>query len=110
MEGPILGVVDGITDAGAALFLDGALAAAVNEERLTRNKLQGGFPARSIAEVLRVGGVAPGDVRSVQVAGINTPSLATRLFRPLQHRLAETAGIVFDRPWSPLQRLADFTR
>ncbi len=110
MEGPILGVVDGITDAGAALFIDGALAAAVNEERLTRNKLQGGFPARSIAEVLRVGGVAPGDVRSVQVAGINTPSLATRLFRPLQHRLAETAGIVFDRPWSPLQRLADFTR
>ena len=46
MEGPILGVVDGITDAGAALFVDGVLAAAVNQERLTRHKLQGGFPAR----------------------------------------------------------------
>ena len=40
----VLGIVDGITDAGAALFVDGHLVAAVNEERLTRVKLSNGSP------------------------------------------------------------------
>jgi len=110
MPGALLGIVDGITDAGAALFVDGRLVAAVNEERLTRVKMQGGFPARSIAEVLALGGVAPGDVGEVVVGGVNTPSLATRVSRRLQRRLAPTAGILFDDPGSPLQRLADLVR
>jgi len=108
--GPVLGLVDGITDAGAALFVDDRLVAAVNEERLSRRKLEGGFPARSVAEVLRLGGVAPTDVRRVVVGGIATPSLPTRASRALQRRLAPTRGIVFDRPFSPVQRLADLVR
>jgi carbamoyltransferase len=108
--GPLLGLVDGITDAGACLFVDGRLVAAVNEERLTRRKLEGGFPARSVAEVLRLGGVLPRDVERVVVGGIATPSLPTRLFRGLQRGLAGTAGIVFDRPSSPLHRAADLFR
>jgi len=109
-RGPLLGIVDGITDAGAALFVDDRLVAAVNEERLTRRKLKGGFPARSIEAVLRLGGVAARDVGTVAVAGIATPSVATRLFRGLQERLAPTAGVVFAPPAPPLIRLADFAR
>jgi carbamoyltransferase len=110
VKGPLLGIVDGISDAGAALFVDGRLVAAVNEERLTREKLEGGFPARSIEEVLRLGGCAAGDVVTVAVGGILTPSAATRLFRGLQRRLAPTAGIVFVPPAPPLVRLADLAR
>jgi carbamoyltransferase len=47
----ILGVWDG-HDAGAALLVDGRLAFAVNEERLTRRKLEVRFPERSIAAAL----------------------------------------------------------
>ncbi|HEX5135743.1 MAG TPA: carbamoyltransferase C-terminal domain-containing protein [Planctomycetota bacterium] len=109
-EGPVLGIVDGITDAGACLFADDRLLAAVNEERLTRVKLEGGFPARSVAEVLRIGGVAPRDVARIAIGGIATPSLPTRLFRGLQRRLSGTAGIIFDRPRSPLHILSDLVR
>jgi carbamoyltransferase len=105
-----LGIVDGISDAGAALFVEGKLVAAVNEERLTGRKLQGGFPALAIAECLRLAGVAAADVEQVVVAGCNTPTLLTRLCRPLQRAMADTAGIVFDRPWSPAQRCADLLR
>ena len=40
----ILGVWDG-HDSGAALLVEGRLVAAVNEERLTRRKLEIRFPA-----------------------------------------------------------------
>ena len=43
----ILGIWDG-HDSGAALLQDGRLAAAINEERLTRRKLEMRFPSRSI--------------------------------------------------------------
>ncbi len=54
----ILGIWDG-HDAGAALLVDGRLAAAVNEERLSRRKLEIDFPARSIAACLEIAGLAP---------------------------------------------------
>ena len=47
----ILGFWDG-HDSGAALLRDGRVAFAVNEERLTRRKLEIRFPSRSIAECL----------------------------------------------------------
>jgi carbamoyltransferase len=47
----ILGIWDG-HDSGAALLLDGRLRAAINEERLSRRKLEVGFPSRSIAACL----------------------------------------------------------
>lgn len=109
-RGAVLGLVDGISDAGAALFVDGELVAAVNEERLTRVKLQGGFPSRSVEEVLRIGGVTPRDVRLVAVGGMATPSVVTRVFRGLQRRLHSCAGIAYDRPGSPLLKLADLAR
>ncbi len=63
----ILGITDG-DDAGAALLIDGRLVAAVNEERLNRMKMSIGFPRLAVSEVLRLGGLAPGDVDHVAFA------------------------------------------
>jgi carbamoyltransferase len=53
----ILSVHSGPHDSSAALFDDYRLLAAVAEERLNRIKCSGGFPERSIAEVLRIAGL-----------------------------------------------------
>ncbi len=106
----VLGVVDGLHDAGAAVVRDGVLVAAANEERFTRKKLQGGMPGRSIAAVLATAGLTPGDVDLVAVGGLATPTVGTRLFRPAQAVFAPSLGICFDRPWHPVDRVGDLLR
>jgi carbamoyltransferase len=49
-------------DVSAALVCDGALVAAVEEERFRRIKHCAGFPAHALAECLRLGGLTAGDV------------------------------------------------
>jgi carbamoyltransferase len=73
----ILGIWDG-HDAGAAFLVDGRIAAAVNEERLTRRKLEINFPHRAIAECLRIAGVAPA---AVDVVAATTSDIAKTLGR-----------------------------
>lgn len=51
----------------AALFRDGHLVAAVEEERLSRIKNHGGMPWLATAEVLRLGGITLADVDEVAV-------------------------------------------
>ncbi len=55
----VLGIWDG-HDSGAALLQDGRLRFAVNEERLTRRKLEVRFPTRSIEACLAYAGLEPG--------------------------------------------------
>ena len=57
----VLGIWDG-HDSGAALLQDGKLAFAVNEERLTRRKLEVRFPSRSIAACLAHAGLDAGQI------------------------------------------------
>lgn len=67
-------IVLGITDSfnsGAAVVIDGKVAAAVNEERLNRHKLSMGFPRLSIREVLRLSNVGPEEVDAVAIATEN---------------------------------------
>ena len=108
--GIVLGLVDGLHDAGAALVLDGTLVAAANEERFSRVKLQGGMPARSIGAVLATAGVRARDVEAIAVGGMATPTVATRAFRPLQRLYGPSLGICFDRPWHPVDRIGDLVR
>ena len=61
----VLGIGGYSHDASASLLYDGALVAAVQEERLTRVKHAGGFPYRSIEYCLKAGGIAPSDVSAV---------------------------------------------
>ncbi len=58
---PVLAIHED-TNANAALVRGTTIVAAVAEERLTRRRFEPGFPTRSVAEVLRLGGVTLDDV------------------------------------------------
>jgi len=73
----VLGLWDG-HDSGAALVVDGRLVSAVNEERLTRRKLEVAFPSRSIALCLSMAGIAPA---AVDVVAVSTTDPAKTLAR-----------------------------
>jgi carbamoyltransferase len=66
----VLGITDSITS-GAAIVADGKVLAAVNEERLNRQKMAMGFPVKSIDTVLKVASVEMKDVDHVAVATNN---------------------------------------
>jgi carbamoyltransferase len=63
----VLGISDHFTS-GAAVIIDGQVVAAVNEERLARKKMVMGFPRKSIAAVLQLVGLEPGELDAVAVA------------------------------------------
>jgi carbamoyltransferase len=62
----ILGISN-TKDSGACLLIDGEMVAAVNEERLSREKLTRVFPTRSIAWLMESYGLTPADVDAVGV-------------------------------------------
>lgn len=68
----ILGIWDG-HDSGAALLRDGRLTFAVNEERLSRRKLDVAFPRRSIDACLAHAGLRPSDI-GVVAASTSDPA------------------------------------
>jgi carbamoyltransferase len=78
VKGPILGIWDG-HDAGACLVAGGRIISAINEERLTRRKLEVGFPSQSIKAVLREAGVAAAEVELVSVATTDFAKTLTRV-------------------------------
>jgi carbamoyltransferase len=63
----VLGIWDG-HDSGAALLVDGRLQFAVNEERLTRRKLEVRFPSQSIQACLDFAGIAPDRIDVVAIS------------------------------------------
>jgi carbamoyltransferase len=63
-----LGIHDG-HNASACLFGAGTVLAAHQEERLSRKKNQGGFPAAAIESVLRIAGIGLDQVDRVAYAG-----------------------------------------
>ncbi|MFH1691089.1 MAG: carbamoyltransferase C-terminal domain-containing protein [Candidatus Omnitrophota bacterium] len=67
MKQVILGINCG-HDATAVLLKDGHVAAAVAEERLTKNKLQIGFPWMAIRQVLRLGSIESHEIDLVVLA------------------------------------------
>ena len=73
----ILGIWDG-HDSGAALLQDGCVRAAINEERLTRRKLEIVFPSRSIAACLEQARLTPD---SIDIVAATTSDPAKTLGR-----------------------------
>jgi carbamoyltransferase len=61
----ILGISAFYHDSAAALFKDGVLVAAAQEERFTRKKHDASFPAQAIAYCLREGGIAIHEVDQI---------------------------------------------
>ncbi len=80
----ILAINDSQNDSGVALFKDSSILYAVNEERLARKKIIGGFPHKSIEAAFRHTKIKPEDIGLIIVSGILTPPLFSRIFRGLQ--------------------------
>ena len=68
----VLGIYDW-HNCGASLVEDGKIVAALEEERLSRNKIEFGFPHRSIEAILDITGTGWEDVDAVAVAGVRDP-------------------------------------
>lgn len=77
----VLGIHAG-HDCGAAVVRDGVVVAAVNEERLTRDKLSFGVPRLSIDEALRVAGVSAAEVDLIALESIGVGGFFSNNGRP----------------------------
>ena len=95
-KGLVLGIWDG-HDAGAALVKGEEVLFAVNEERLTRRKLEVGFPRLSIGACLAFAGLAPGDIETVAASTTDPAKTLTRLFP----RLKEEYYLIRRRKMAP---------
>ncbi|MCM2322639.1 MAG: hypothetical protein NDJ90_05210 [Oligoflexia bacterium] len=78
-----LGLWDG-HDSGAALLRDDRIVFAVNEERLTRRKLEVGFPRLSIHAALEFAGLSPSDITDVACSTSDFAKTLTRVFPSLK--------------------------
>jgi carbamoyltransferase len=92
----ILGINAFHGDASAALVKDGALAAAVEEERLNRHKHCAGFPALAAKAVLAGSGVAPDELQHVAVSRDPKANLHKKILFAIQKRPSFTK-LVKDR-------------
>ena len=79
MSETILGIWDG-HDSGAALIRGSRVLAAINEERLTRRKLEINFPENSIKACMSVSGIRPGDINAIAVSTCDFSKTLTRVF------------------------------
>ena len=81
----VLGIWDG-HDAGAAILIDGRLVAAINEERLTRRKLEIRFPSLSIQCCLDLAGIPAARVDAVAVSTSDAAKTLARWFPSTKER------------------------
>ncbi len=84
----VLGLNAYHSSASAALLVDGALVAAVEEERFSRVKYDTGFPERSIRYCLEAAGLSAHEVDHVAVAG----KPLANLWRKVRFALGTPAG------------------
>ena len=81
----VLGIWDG-HDSGAALLQEGRLRFAVNEERLTRRKLEVRFPTRSVDACLTDAGLTAGQVDVVAISTFDPAKTIGRWWRGSKER------------------------
>ena len=79
----VLGIWDG-HDAGAALLCGDEIVFAINEERLSRRKLEVGFPTRSIEACLKAASLAPSEIGAVAASTTDPAKTLTRLVPSLK--------------------------
>jgi carbamoyltransferase len=104
----ILGIGGVLRDAAAVVIKDGAIAAAIEETKLTRKSETGRLPEASIAACLKIAGLKPADVDVVALARPLPPGSA--LAAPLRafskarvvsidHHEAHAASAFFASPF-----------
>jgi carbamoyltransferase len=79
MNNYILGIWDG-HDSGAAIIRGDRVLAAINEERLTRRKLEIRFPDKSIQACLNYAQITPQDIDAVAISTYDFSKTLARLF------------------------------
>jgi carbamoyltransferase len=82
----ILGISDN-HDSGACLIRDGEIISAINEERLSRKKLIGGFPYLSVQKVIEEAGINPQEIDFIVLASVMTPSFCLRMLENFHDNL-----------------------
>ena len=75
----ILGIWD-VHDSGAAIIKENQILVALNEERLTRRKLEIHFPEQSIKECLNYLNLTPADITQVAVSTYDFSKTLARIF------------------------------
>jgi carbamoyltransferase len=85
-------------DASAALFADGRLACALEEERFSRLKHQAGFPALAVTHSLAHAGIEPGALQHVAISRNPNAHLHRKLMFALSQGPALSA--LRDRMWN----------
>ncbi len=63
----LLGFSDASSGSSACIIRDGAILAAIDEERIRRIKYCGGFPELAIKEVIRIAKINPSDIERVAI-------------------------------------------
>ncbi|MCD6403550.1 MAG: hypothetical protein J7K98_04475 [Candidatus Aenigmarchaeota archaeon] len=93
----ILGVWDG-HDSGSAIVVDGKLKVAINEERLTRRKLDIRFPELSIKSCLDYLNFKPDDIDVIAIVGTQLTRILARQFRFLDENFYKFRRRLIPKP------------
>lgn len=77
-------------ETGACIVRDGRILSAINEERLSRVKIDDTYPPkRSIREAIRLSGVEPGEIEAVAIAGLHWKDLLPQTLESLRRDIAD---------------------
>lgn len=89
----ILGISDGRINSAATLLRKTGncyrILSYINEERITRDKLKGGFPKLSLNQVIKDAKITYKDIDKIVFGGILTPNIILRVFRRLNYHALE---------------------
>jgi len=81
-------------ETGACIVRDGTILSAINEERLSRTKLDETYPPKqSIREAIRIAGVAPQDIDAVAIAGLHWKDLLPQLWESFRQDVGDYHGL-----------------
>ena len=93
----ILGIWDG-HDAGACIVENGEIKVAINEERLTRKKLDIKFPENSIRACLGYLNLKPTDIKIIATTGTQLTRIMARQFNSLDESFYKLRRRLIDKP------------
>lgn len=80
-------------ETGACILQDGEVTSAINEERLSRLKLDTTYPPkRSIQEAIRLAGIVPDEIDAVAIAGLHWTDLVPQMMDSIKRDVSDFHG------------------
>jgi carbamoyltransferase len=99
----ILSIHCGGHDSTVAIFNDYQLIAAIQKERLTRRKGDGGFPDQCISEVLSIAGIRRSQINTVVLSRASFPARYIRL--PAMKSLYYRASFQYNKKYNDIAKV-----